>query len=146
VVAQTLPACFAAQRALDDAASSQPTQALPSQSGAVGLVQSTSVRHSEQVDATQKRCVPVPAHGAVVPQRQARLVHVSASNGLHAEALQAPHWVGLVARQAATPALSQQSWLGVHPRASPGSHAPHCPFWVPVRTHTGWPPAFTAQR
>jgi hypothetical protein len=94
----------------------------------------------------QNRAVPVPEHAAFDPQRHARFVQLFERSGSQAGAEQAVHRVTLVPTQAATPASSQHSWLFVHPRASLGSHAPHCPFWEPPRTHVGLPPAFNAHR
>ncbi len=125
VVAQAVFACFAAQRAFDEAAWLQATQAAFSHSGAAALVQSASLRHSAQPDATQKRAVPDPEQAPLEPQPQARFVHVFVSAGSHPPLAHAVHWAALVGVHRATPPLSQHSWSFVHPLESPGSQAPH---------------------
>lgn len=109
--AQTVPGTSAAQRAFAEAAWSHGTQTLPSQSGAVALAQSASLRHSSHDPATQNCELPVPVHAAPVPQRQVRLPQLFARRGLHAPLAQAVHWSGEVETQAAVPPLSQQSWF-----------------------------------
>jgi len=92
-------------------------------------VQSPSLRHSPHDEPPmQKRCAPVPEQAAFDPQLHSRFVQALANSGSHADAEQAAHCATLVRTQAATPALSQHSWLFEQPRAPLGSHAPHCPF------------------
>jgi hypothetical protein len=147
-VAQTVFAVSAAHRAVAEAARSQATHRLPSQSGAVALEQSASFLHSTQApgEPMQKRSVPVPAHAAFEPHRHVRTAHVFATSALHAPELHAVHSPGDVRTHAATPTPSQQSWLLLQAREPFGSQAPHCPFCAPLRMHTGCPPGFSAQR
>lgn len=115
--------------------------------GAVGSVQSVSARHSthEPGVPVQKRAVPVPEQGAVVPQRHPRPLQVFASVGLQATP-QPVHSLALVPTHVGTPPRSQQSSSAAQPAESVGSHAPHCPSSVPVWMHAPAPPCFAAQR
>src|SRR5262249_26877345 len=92
------------------------------------------------------RCVPVPAHAAVVPHWHVRSTQPFDESASQPPWVHAEHRAVLVCTQPATPAFSQQSWLPLQPRESPGSHSPHWPCWVPFRTHTGLPPALRMQR
>ncbi len=110
-------------------------------------MQSASRMHSTQEpgDPAQNRCLPVPEHGADAPHWQLRSPHVFASVGLQGTP-HPVHSVALTAEHAATPLCSQQSSLLLQPLEFEGSQAPHCPFWVPLRTQAVAPPGFAAQR
>ena len=110
-------------------------------------MQSASPVHSAHVPGapTQAFSVPVPEHAAPDPHRQVRFEHVFASVGLHGTP-HPVHWLSVAATQAATPLVSQQSWLLVQGFESVGSQAPHSPFWVPLRTHAALPLGLAKQR
>lgn len=144
------PPSLRAQRASapDTPAPSHATQALPSHSGAVGSVQSSSVRHSTHAPGapTQNGAPPSGSHDVPVPQRQPRFVHVFARSPSHGT-LQAVHSrAGAVASHAGVPLDSQHSSVSAHPLPSAGSHAAHSPFFEPVVAHAAAPPGFAAQR
>lgn len=95
-MAQTVLACFAAQRVFGDAAWLQATQTLFSHSGAAPLVQSASVRHSAQPAETQKRAEPDPEQAPLEPQAQARFEHVFVTRGSQPPPVHAVHCAVLV--------------------------------------------------
>jgi len=102
--------------------------------------------HCAQVpgEPRQNFSVPEPEQAAPEPQRQPRFVHVLARFGSQGVP-HAAHWAALVATHAAIPPVSQQSWFPAQGVESTGLHAPHSPFWLPLRTHASLPPGLAAQ-